>query len=229
MPDIIPYDAEDLDRMIRNDQKKITIKEVVNIPIVITGHHVGTSKFEAHDENGEVIRDEAGKPVHSQYIAITCHALYPKQEGLPEKMKDGKRVSFTTQSKKIIDQVQAYWEHFMRNNVPVPYRNVAGIIKYEGKRLKIFTSRNALMQPVYDYSDAYESLEEAGSPITPEDCKYGSTRDEETIEYEKNNNNMTMLLGDPNDLSNDTTLSKKIRNQFKKNLNKSKNNDKITT
>jgi len=188
-------DIEDIERQARYEKRKTLIMDLVNVPIVILGSQIGPSKFPKVDENGNVVKDEKGRPVYDECAIVRC-----------KKVGEDEILSFSTASKPIIRQLKTAQNHFMVNKVPKEYQGFTGIIKREGRRLKIFTSKNAIMKPVIEHSDHFASLEEAGSPIRPEDCPYGSTIDEETRSHmEKEDNEMTMLVGDPLDPANDTT------------------------
>ena len=188
-------DIEDIERQARYEKRKTLIMDLVNIPIVILGSQIGPSKFPRVDEAGNIVRDEKGNPIHDEYAIVRC-----------KKVGEEDILSFSTASKPIIRQLKTAQNHFMVNKVPKEYQGFTGIIKREGRRLKIFTSKNAMLKPVLEHSDAFATLEESGSPIKPEDCKYGSTIDEETRAHmEKEDNEMTLLVGDPLDPANDTT------------------------
>lgn len=202
-------DIEDIERQARYEKRKTLIMDLINIPLVILGSQIGTSKFPEVDEEGNIKRDEKGKPIHGKYAVVRC-----------KKIGEEEILSFSTASKPIIRQLETVQNHFMVNKVPKEYQGFTGIIKREGRRLKIFTSKNAIMKPVIEHSDSFASLEAAGSPIKPEDCKYGSTIDEETRAHmEKEDNEMTLLVGDPLDPTNDTT-SEAYRRKRKKHKDK---------
>ena len=199
-------DISDIERAERIKRTRGRILDLVNVPIVVLDHTIVKSQWPDLDEHGKPVLDENGHEVFGPCAIVKCKII-----------ETGELKTFSTASRPIIRQLKDCQNHFIENKIPREYWGYKAIIKRNGRCLGLFTTKKEMTKEDTGLLDEFQSLEKAGSPITKEDCKYGSTIDEDTRKFlEEQDAKMTQLVGDPNDLANDTRIPLRQRRKYRK-------------